>query len=111
MNVPINRLKHTLGQAKQRARAKGMEFNITIDDLLPLPDYCPVLDVKLNYSGTDAYGFVNNSPSIDRIDSSKGYIKGNVMIVSWRANRIKADATLEELQKLVKYMEHHHAII
>ena len=111
MKNPINRIKHTLGQAKQRAKAKGFEFSITIDDLLPLPEYCPILDVKLNYMGTDEFGFVNDSPSIDRIDSTKGYIQGNVMIISWRANRIKADATLDELKKLVEYMEHNNAII
>ena len=46
----------------------------------------------------------NGSPSLDRIDNTKGYIKGNVKVISWRANAIKKDATLEELKALVNYL-------
>lgn len=111
MKNPVNRMKHTLNQAKRRAKEKGIEFSLSIEDLLPFPEYCPILDIKLNYSGSNKQGFINDSASIDRVDSSKGYTKDNVMIVSWRANRIKADSTLVELKKLVKYMEHQNAII
>lgn len=104
MKIPENRVSHILGQAKRRALSSALDFDITIDDLLPLPAICPVLGVPINYQGTGARGFVNNSPSIDRIDSSKGYVKGNVQIISWRANRIKSDATLSELEQLVQYM-------
>ncbi len=102
---PINRIKHCLYGAKARAKNKNIEFNVCIDDLLPLPTHCPILGIELNYEGTQGKGFFNDSPSIDRIDSTKGYIKGNVMIISWRANRIKADSTVEELRKLLTYME------
>ncbi len=111
MKNPINRMKHILGQAKLRSKKKGIEFNIVVEDLMPFPEFCPILEIKLNYDGTDAYGFINNSVSIDRIDSSKGYTKDNVMLISWRANRIKADASLLELKKLVNYMEQKNAII
>ena len=107
MKKPENRIKHTLSQAKRRAIKDGREFDITLEDLLPLPTVCPVLGTVLNYTGTQAKGFVDNSPSIDRIDSSKGYIKGNVQIISWRANRVKADATVEELEAVIKYMKEH----
>lgn len=105
MANPENRIRHCLGQAKRRALLVGMEFNIALSDLLPLPEVCPVLGIKLNYSGTKAHGFVNSSPSIDRINSLLGYVRGNVRIISWRANRIKSDASIEELQRVLKYME------
>jgi hypothetical protein len=108
MAIRENRIKHCLYQAKRRALSNGMEFTITIDDLLPIPDICPILGIKINYLGTkEKRGFVNDSLSIDRVDSSKGYIVGNVRIISWRANRIKSDATIFELEKILKYMKEH----
>jgi len=106
MKKPANRMRHTLGQAKRRASEKGIEFSITLDDLLPLPNVCPVLGIKINYEGNNGQrGFVNDSPSIDRVNSSLGYIKGNVKVICWRANRIKSDATIEEMQALLDFMK------
>jgi hypothetical protein len=102
---PTNRLKHTLGQARRRARVDGRLFSITIADLLPLPERCPVLGTLINYSGTGVRGFVNDCPSIDRFDPAKGYVPGNVRIISWRANRIKTDASIEELEAILRYMK------
>lgn len=104
MSVPENRMRHCLGQAKRRALAAGIPFTISMRDI-PLPTYCPVLGIPINYKGTNKRGFINDSPSIDRIDPSQGYIPGNVMIISWRANRIKSDATLTELRAVLSYME------
>jgi hypothetical protein len=102
LKKPKNRVSHILGQAKQRANKNGMEFSITLDDLLPLP----VLGIKINYEGNKGQrGFVNDSPSIDRLDSSLGYVKGNVKIICWRANRVKSDATVEELRAILNFME------
>jgi hypothetical protein len=72
-----------------------------------IPDYCPMLGIPLNYDGTGIEGDwsrKDNSPSLDRIDSSKGYTKGNIHVISWRANRIKNDSTPEELMQIAKYM-------
>lgn len=88
-----------LAQHKSRAKKKGLEFNITLDDL-HLPKYCPILGMKLDYSTLPGW----NSPSIDRIDNSKGYIKGNVMIVSIKANAMKSNATFDELRTFCKNM-------
>jgi predicted DNA-binding protein YlxM (UPF0122 family) len=69
------------------------------------PDFCPILGLKLNYDGYDSsYERADYSPSIDRIDSSKGYLIDNIQIISWRANRIKNDSTPEELKKIADYM-------
>lgn len=91
-----------LGKARMRAKNKGLEFNITKEDLLPLPTHCPVLGFELKF-GTGPR--LPNSGSIDRIDNTKGYVKGNIRVISWRANTLKNDASLEELEAIVKYIK------
>jgi hypothetical protein len=81
--------------AKQRSKRRGIEFSIDVEDL-KMPEICPLLGIKLD-SYSEKLDF---HPSIDRIDSSKGYIKGNVWIVSHRANKIKNNASAEELIKI-----------
>jgi hypothetical protein len=84
--------------SKKRAADKGFEFSIDLSDIV-IPEYCPLLGIKLMH-GT---GFlIDESPSLDRIDSKKGYVKGNVWVISHKANTMKSDATLEELELLVK---------
>jgi len=92
-----------LATAKRRARRKGMDFNITREDI-PIPEFCPILGVKLTFTKTP--NAINPSaPSIDRVDSKKGYIKGNVQIVSHRANILKRDLSLEECEAIAAYMK------
>lgn len=88
-------------KAKLRAEKKGVEFSITKEDVLALRnDVCPVLGIPMN----GALG-MDNAPTIDRIDNSKGYVLGNIQVISFRANYIKGNASLEELKQLVKYLE------
>ena len=75
-----------------------MDFHITADDVT-IPEYCPLLGIPLEIN---THGASHNSPSIDRIDSKKGYVKGNVWIISHRANTVKSDASLEELELITK---------
>lgn len=84
---------------KSTALHRGLEHNIDIDDIV-FPEKCPVFGIPLLKSGRE-----NNSPSVDRVDSSKGYVKGNVRIISLRANRLKSNATVEELEQLLAYMK------
>lgn len=106
-----NKLRYMLYAAKSRAIRDGIEFNITADDVGDLPEICPLLGIKLVYKrkpGKGGYqkgGPKYDSPSIDRIDPNKGYIKGNVWIVSWFANSIKRDATFQQLKTLVTNLE------
>ena len=96
--------KHWLWvSAKNRAKKKGWEFNITEDDY-EIPESCPLLEIPMCKNPEQAQ---DNSYSLDRIDPSKGYIPGNVWVVSNRANRIKGDATLEELELIVKNLKDH----
>lgn len=80
----------------------GIEFNINFGDI-DFPEYCPILGIKLDYF---AEGKANdNSPSFDRVDSTKSYIHGNVRIISTKANRIKSDGNIQELKKILEYLE------
>ncbi len=88
-----------LQQARKRAKEKELEFNLDVSDII-IPTHCPVLGIKLERLDKRHSG----SPSLDRIDNTKGYIKGNIAVISWRANSIKKDATLEELKAIVNYL-------
>lgn len=80
----------------------GVEFDINFGDI-DFPEYCPILGIKLDYF---AEGIASdNSPSFDRTDSNKGYVSGNVRIVSNKANRIKSDGDIETLKKILAYLE------
>jgi hypothetical protein len=89
--------KTLLVKAKERARARDMPCTITERDIV-IPTHCPLLGIELrrNVGATGA-----NSPTLDRIEESGGYEPGNVWVISYRANRIKNDATLEELRAIV----------
>jgi hypothetical protein len=78
--------------AKQRARRAGIPFQLRPHDL-HIPDHCPVLDIPL-FRAKGQGGVRDHSPTIDRIDNTRGYERGNIVVVSYRANRIKSDATL-----------------
>jgi hypothetical protein len=97
--------------AKTRAKKRGWEFTITIDDIV-LQDVCPLLGIPINYQPRGKA--LPDSASLDRIDCSRGYVPGNVMVISWRANRLKCDATVEELEMLVtnlKLMSSHQVLV
>lgn len=92
---------YLLNAAKRRAKVQGVPFNITVSDI-QIPSHCPVLGVRLcPGSRTDR----NKSPSLDRIVPDLGYVPGNVRVISWRANDVKGDATVEELTAVLKYMQ------
>ena len=99
----VGYLKKLLGSAKSRAKKNNLPFNVSFESLLPTAlDKCPILNTPLVYS-IGVGGLTEKSPSIDRIDSSKGYIDGNVQIISHRANTLKSNATKEELIALGKW--------
>ena len=81
-----------LQHARNRSRLYGREFSLTIEDI-KIPETCPVLNMKL-VSGWDDD---ENSPTLERIDNNKGYVKSNVMVVSALANRIKNSATYQQI--------------
>jgi hypothetical protein len=98
MEHPIRTM---LQSAKQRAIAAGLSFCLVEADI-HIPALCPVFGTPL-VRGTRKN--CTNSPSLDRIDSAKGYVRGNVWVISSRANTIKSDASLVELKQLVAALE------
>lgn len=83
---------------RKSAKDRGLEFSLSSYDL-KLVKFCPLLNIKLDYNTNIA---LDSSPSIDRIDSSKGYVKNNVRMVSKLANQMKSSATNEQLMTFAK---------
>ena len=90
-----NRALVLLGQARYRSKKKGIEFNLELSDVV-IPKICPVLKIPLT-AGSSSGGPRGCSPSLDRIDNTKGYIKGNVQVISHKANTMKHCADNNEL--------------
>lgn len=91
--------------ARKRANSLGLPFNLEEQDIV-FPEVCPILGIPICLERKDGpRKRTDNTPSLDRKIPSQGYVKGNVFIISWRANRLKNDATLEELEAIVKYLK------
>ena len=84
----------------KKSRTYKTDFTIEFGDI-EFPTHCPILGIELDYY---ADSMRDNSPSFDRVDPSKGYVKGNVAIISMRANRIKNNGTAEEHEKIAAFM-------
>lgn len=97
------------GAAKARAKRRGLPFDIELSDI-QIPSHCPILGIPL-YSvvgcGMGSIKARNNSPSIDRIDNEKGYVKGNTIIISMRANNLKSDGKLEEIFAIADFFRNY----
>jgi hypothetical protein len=99
------RLQMLINASKQRAKSNNREHNINVEDIkaiYPIDGCCPIFGLKLEFNGA---GFRDSSPSIDRIDSTKGYTRDNIQVISWKANRIKGAASLQDLEMLVAYLK------
>lgn len=84
--------------ARKRAKQEGLPFILSVDDLV-VPTHCPVLGVKM------VVGHRDNAPSLDKVVPELGYVKDNVAVMSKRANRIKDNASLAELQQIVSFLK------
>jgi hypothetical protein len=93
-----NPVKTMLQRARRRAKALGLPFELTASQV-EIPTHCPVLGIELLRSGT-----VDSSPSLDRVRNEEGYILSNIRVISHRANRIKSDASKDELLKIARSM-------
>ena len=90
-----------LSSAKARAKRLGAPFNLTLEDIV-IPEFCPVLGIPIVSKYAKRTG---NSPSVDKAVPSLGYVKGNVVVISWRANRLKSDASVDELKRIASFYQ------
>lgn len=105
-NARRNPAVYAFAKKQRSARARGVPFTISLSDV-DFPDTCPALGIPLIWGiGTrkGRTGGRANSPSFDRLDPTKGYVPGNVVIISNRANTIKQDASSRELQMMADWL-------
>lgn len=91
-------------QLKSSATQRGIPFDLLpteIDDI-GIPITCPILGMPLYFHRNKVE---DDSISFDRIDSSKGYTVDNLVVISFRANKLKSDATLDEMRRIVSFYE------
>lgn len=89
-----------LRDAKKRSKKKNLEFSITIDDII-ITKVCPILGIMMEVNDGK---FSDNSPTLDRVDNSKGYLPNNIMVISYLANKMKNSASKEQLIKFSRFM-------
>lgn len=91
--------------ARERAKKQGLPFAINREHIV-IPDVCPILGIPItiNVLG-NAGGSRDQSPSLDKVIPELGYVPGNVRVISNKANRLKADNTIETLEAILKYMK------
>jgi hypothetical protein len=90
---------------RSRAAKRGIQFTLAMSDVV-IPDTCPCCATKMEMrSGPAVNGPLPNSPSLDRLDATQGYVPGNVAVICWRCNNLKRDATADELRTILTWME------
>lgn len=99
-----NPQQHMVYDARARAKRYGVPGTITVEDIQWVT-HCPVFGVELVYGRAKGDGMRTNSATLDRKVNDLGYVPGNVFVISHQANRLKADATIEQVEALLKYMK------
>jgi hypothetical protein len=90
-----------LQAAKGRAKKKGVTFCLHLNDIT-IPSHCPVLGLPLVVGNG---GRLPNSPSLDRIDPKGPYTIFNCRVISFKANTLKNDGTIEDHERVIAYMK------
>lgn len=91
-----------LRQARTRAKQKHLAFSLKPSDIL-IPAFCPILGIPIYPSTTGQPG--PNSPSLDRLDNTLGYTPSNVKVISFKANTLKREMSLDDLYRIIRYIE------
>lgn len=101
-HITKKEFKSLLTRLRASAKKRGIPFELTTEDIdeIGIPITCPVLGIPLKFNKGKP---LDNSISFDRIDSSKGYTKDNVVIVSHRVNKLKANSTYDEMKKIFEF--------
>jgi hypothetical protein len=96
-----NLIKSLLTRLRTRAKKRNLRFNLVPEDII-IPEFCPVLGIKIEMNID--YG-KDSSPSVDKIKPELGYVKGNIQIISFRANMLKNNCKIKELELVIEYMK------
>lgn len=107
---PEKRKLWLLHRIQSKCRKENLPFDLTIEDLV-IPTHCPILGMPLKFGVKTKSKFregrggavPQDSPSVDRIEPELGYVKNNIVIVSYRANLIKTNASVTELIKVADF--------
>ena len=101
---------HAFDWAKRRARAKNLPFTITKEYLRSIAtDKCPIFHTPFEWgpSGLGRGKFKLNGPQLDRIEPELGYVEGNVVFLSNKANRLKDNGTMQEHYDIADWLWSH----
>jgi hypothetical protein len=101
-DITTKDIKQLWSQLKASAKRRGIPFNLTPTDIdeIGIPVTCPILGMPLYFHKGKAK---QDSISFDRIDSTKGYTKDNVIIISLRANQLKSNGSIEEIESISNF--------
>jgi len=89
---------------KQNAIRNGIPFTIELFEI-EQPKFCPIFGLELNYGWSGERCRDDAKATFDKVIPSLGYVPGNVFVISWRANKLKNDMSLDELEKIMKYIK------
>lgn len=98
---PSKAARRLLALAKHRAKKQGVPFDLSAEDV-HIPHICPALGIRLqrNLGGRSQSA---SSPTLDRVVPSRGYVRGNVIVLSAKANAIKQNAGPDELEAVAAF--------
>jgi hypothetical protein len=96
--------------ARNRARIRDIPFELKQEDVA-IPTHCPILGIEIKTTnGHGKPGGRPHSPSIDRIDNERGYVQGNVQVISHLANSMKSTATVPQLQAFARWVQREYGL-
>jgi hypothetical protein len=108
---PSNRRDEYTGfrQHLLRAKRRTREINITLEDLKQTWEeqrgICPYSKVQLRFVSKTGRNNPIYAMSLDRKDSSLGYVKGNIQFISIAMNLMKNSMSEEEMQELLMILK------
>ena len=95
--------KVLINNARNRARSTGLPCTLSVSDI-NIPDVCPVLGIDL--TAADGSGGRPNSATLDRLSPTRGYVPGNIAVISMKANRMKSDCWPEDIMRVGIWFAH-----
>lgn len=89
--------------AKRRATSLGIPFDIDVADIV-IPDKCPITGLVLEINQSGKTGPKDNSPTLDKIHPELGYVRGNIAVISFKANKWKSNMSKKDVETLLNYI-------